>query len=81
MLQYTEGYVCKLINVLFTLWIIYRQISKCKNSENRVCAGGEHVCALALITVPSLNQFSSTLVNDRPTCPTYCVKISREYLK
>ena len=29
---------------------------KCKDLwQNRVCVGGEHVCALALMTVPSLD--------------------------
>ena len=40
---------------------------KCKEvvncGKNRVCVGGEHVCTLAPITVPSLNQFSCALVH------------------
>ena len=36
---------------------------KCKEVVKRVCVGGKRVHALALITVPSLNRFSSPLAH------------------
>ena len=60
--------VCKLGNFCSPSSNIYlvKYLSvkvKGRFQENRVCVGEEHICALTLITVPSVNQFGSPLAH------------------